>query len=351
MLAVACTGVASPTGWASPVIVGDVLLASHRDEIHSYNLDDFTLNWTFPADADDIDTVALYGTPAVADGVVFVPTHDKTLYAIDIETGRQVWQPFVAGGELIGGALVSGGVVYFGSNDGNVYALDTETGREVWQPFATGAEVQSTPAISGGTLYVTSLDGSLYALDAATGDELWSFEADGGLPSSPVVDDAAGLIYIGGFDSRLRAIDVDTHDELWSVKAGNWFWTAPLVHNGVVYAGALDGKVYAIKRETGDPVWREPFETDSFIRAAPVVAGGKLIVADRGGHVYGIDPDTGLDASNGALALSDDVFTDPLTILGSGGTENVLIVTRGGDLEQIDPEALITVGRPISLGE
>ena len=352
LLTVACARIASPRGWASPVLSDDVLLAPHRDELFAFEIDGFKARWAFPVeqDRDDIDPVALYGTPAVAGGAVFVPTHDNTLYAVDIESGELLWS-FETDGSLIGGALVVDGIVYFGSDDGNIYALNAETGRPEWQPFKTGEKVQSTPAVAGGTLYATSLDGFLYALDAQTGDELWSFETDGGIPSPPVVDEAAGLVYVAGFDQRLRAIGIESHEEVWSVKAGNWFWTTPLVFNGVVYAGALDGKVYAIEVDTGVELWREPYETEAPIRAAPVIAGGKLIVVDRDGNVHGIDLEEGIDASNGFLPLGDDVLADPLILPSVDGGEAVLFVTTAGDLVQVNPETLALVGRPIVLGD
>ena len=335
------------------MLSGDVLLAPHRDELFAFEIDGFEARWAFPLEhqKDDIDPVALYGTPAVAEGVVFVPTHKNTLYAVDIESGELLWLPFETDGPLIGGVVVANGIVYFGSDDGNVYALNAETGRQEWQPFKTGNMVQSTPAVAGGTLYVTSLDGFLYALDAETGEELWSFETDGGIPSPPVVDEAAGLVYVAGFDQRLRAIDIESHEEVWSIKAGNWFWTTPLVFNGVVYAGALDGKVYAIEADTGVELWREPYETEAPIRAAPVIAGGKLIVVDRAGNVHGIDLEEGIDASNGFLSLGDDVLADPLVFQPAEGGESVLFVTTAGDLVQVDPESLTLVGRPIALGD
>ena len=334
------------------MLSGNVLLAAHRDELFAFEIDGFEARWTFPLEhqKDDIDPVALYGTPAVADGAVFVPTHDNTLYAVDIESADELWS-FETDGALIGGAVVANGIVYFGSDDGNIYALNAETGRQEWQPFETGDKVQSTPAVAAGILYVTSLDGVLYALDAQTGDELWSFETDGGIPSPPVVDEAAGLVYVAGFDQRLRAIGIESHEEVWSVKAGNWFWTTPLVSNGVVYAGSLDGKVYAIETDTGAELWREPYETEAPIRAAPVIAGGKLIVVDRDGNVHGIDPAEGIDASNGFLPLGDDVLADPLVVQPAEGGETVLFVTSAGDLVQVDPETLALVGRPIVLGD
>ncbi len=53
--------------------------------------------------------------------------------------------------------------LYFGGDDGNVYAVDAETGRQVWKTTTRGP-VPCTPAIANGTVYMGSYDGKFYAL-------------------------------------------------------------------------------------------------------------------------------------------------------------------------------------------
>ena len=52
---------------------------------------------------------------------------------------------------------VSNGVVYVGSYDKNLYAIDAMTGAEKWR-FKTGNYVGSSPAVSNGVVYVGSDD-------------------------------------------------------------------------------------------------------------------------------------------------------------------------------------------------
>lgn len=369
LLATACSRVASPRGWSSPVEGDGVIVVAHRDKLYAVDpTDDLAARRLFPPEpnVEDIDTEALYGNPVVVGDRIFVPTYDDRLYAIDFD-GMQVWSaPFKADSQLIGGVIfvpegddVDGenppGTVYFGSDDGNLYALETDAGIQRWF-FETGDGVWSTPAIFEGMLYVTSLDGNLYVLDAGTGALQWKFETGAGIASTPVVDEAERLVYVAGFDSKLRAIDIDTHVERWSFRADNWFWTTPIFVNGVVYAGSLDGNVYAVDIATGDLAWARPFETDDPVRSAPVLAGGVIVVADRGGNVYGIDPETGVDVFNGPIVLPDDVLADPLVKIAPGEdgaalVETVLFVTTGGDLFEIDPQSPRSLDLPVRLGD
>jgi outer membrane protein assembly factor BamB len=106
-----------------------------------------------------------------------------------------------------------------------------------------------------------------------------------------------------------------------------------------VIAGSLDGKVYAVESATGESPWVRPFDTSAPVRAAPVLAGNKIIVVDREGHVYGLDPDDGTQAPAVDLDLTGDVLADPL-LMPDG---SVLIVTTGGDVVRIDPQTLTIV--------
>jgi outer membrane protein assembly factor BamB len=342
---VACGRIAKPAGWASPALTNNLLLVSHKDKL--YALDPLSLEekWLFPGSQDtNVKPSALYGAPDSSGASVFVPGYNGKLYTVAADTGRAGEQPFGTGGPLVGGVTVANGTVYFGSSDGKLYALDVATGAERWQPFVTDNEIWSTPAVSGDTVYVTSLDGSLYAIDAATGAERWSYKTAAGVASPPVIDQSAGLVYVGGFDSRLRAIDIQSHEQRWEIAAGNWFWTRPLVAGGVVYAGSLDSKVYAVDASTGKSPWAKPFSAKAPVQAAPLLAGGKLVVADRSGNIYALNTSDGT-LSAGPLSVGGEVVGDLLTLPDG----NVLVVTTGGDVVRIDPATLTIVGQPRKL--
>ncbi len=344
LLGSACTGIARPQGWASPVERDGLLLASHRKELVAFESADVSAKWKFPGDdkEDQIDNpVALYGTPAISEGTVFIPTYKGVLYAVDLDTGEFKWRFDTADDDpLVGPVTASAGTVYFGDNEGRVHALDTASGEERWH-FDTDDKVWSAPIRSGDTLFVTSLDGRLYALSAASGDEQWSFQTSAGIAATPVVNDAAGLVYIAGLDSELRAVDIRTQEERWSLEGGNQFWATPLLSEGVLYAADTDGNVYALNAATGEERWDQPFQTDAPVRAAPVLLDSTvLFVVDRSGKVYGIDAPDGSRAIERELDVGDDVLADPLLHAGEDGGQELLVVTTAGDLVRIDTETL-----------
>ena len=60
ILVTACTSVASPKGWASPVQSDDLLFISHRDDLFALNPETLIPRWAFPMENNDIDPEALY---------------------------------------------------------------------------------------------------------------------------------------------------------------------------------------------------------------------------------------------------------------------------------------------------
>jgi outer membrane protein assembly factor BamB len=61
-------------------------------------------------------------SPAVADGVVFVGSNDKKLYALNATSGARLWS-YRTLDMVVSSPAVSNGAVYFGSYDHLVYAV------------------------------------------------------------------------------------------------------------------------------------------------------------------------------------------------------------------------------------
>ena len=73
------------------------------------------------------------------------------------EFHRVKWK-FPTGARVVGSPVTQDKIIYFGSDDGNVYAVDVESGRQIWKTTTRGP-VPCTPAIDHGTVYVGSYDG------------------------------------------------------------------------------------------------------------------------------------------------------------------------------------------------
>jgi len=167
--------------------------------------------------------VTLGGTltaPVAAGGKVFVAASDAhTLYALDMATGKLLWQ-FTADGRIDSPPTIYRGMVLFGAKDGRVYCLREGDGQLVWRflaaPYdrriACFDQIESTWPVHGSVLvhndvaYFTAgrstyLDGGIriYGLEPATGRILHKGTMDGPSPFREGSRDVA--FYILGANS------------------------------------------------------------------------------------------------------------------------------------------------------
>jgi len=292
---------AVPEGWSGGVVANDTLfLGSMEGKLVAIDILSHTRLWEVPLEtskqaaggfgcAPASTAVAIYGSPAVAEELVYVGGYNGKIYAFSVGKDEPRWVYPREGNlqPIVGGAIVSQGKLYFGCCDGKVYALDAAEGYKEWE-FQTGDKIWSTPVIDGDTLFVGSFDKKLYALSATDGSKKWEFETGGAIASTPLVYN--NTIYIGSFDRNLYAVNATDGSLVWrsEVKADNWFWTGPVICNNTIYAGNLDGKVYSLDAETGDEVV-DAIDLGSPISSSPVLVGDSVIIASEDGRVWTID--------------------------------------------------------------
>lgn len=351
LLALGCaTDLGSPDGWAAPVEAGGVVLVQDRPgELAAVRTGDGPARalWRFPEDAalpagldrgdiDDLD--ALYATPIVDGGAVYLAAFSGQVLALDLDAGGAAGGggPGVRWLADLGGAVVGtpawdgrAGVLYVPTEDGALTPVDAATGA-VGAPLARGSErFWSGPALGGGVVYVGGLDRRVRAVDPG-GGERWTRDLGGAVAGDLLLD--GGTLYAGALDRRLYALDASGGEERWRFDGDGWFWSRPLPAGDAVYAATTNGSVYAIDRRGGRELWRFR-EDDGEIRAQPALAGGVLVVALREGVLFGLDPATGRRLWREAL-LRGQLLADPLAA--DGG---LLYVTDGGDLVAVDPQA------------
>ncbi|MFC2052177.1 PQQ-binding-like beta-propeller repeat protein, partial [Chloroflexota bacterium] len=275
-----------PRGWSGGAIADDTLFVGSMagkvvavDTIDGSRLWGVTIETSEPARgfgcAPASTSVAIYGSPAVTEDLVFVGGYNGIIYAFNLNTGALRWV-YPRQGHLqpiVGGPVVALGNVYFASADGKVYALDAETGDSQWV-FETGDKIWATPAIVDDTLFIGSFDNKLYALNATNGSKKWDFQTEGAIVSVPLVND--DTVYVGSFDRYLYALNVTDGSVRWKSMSDNWFWAKPVIHNDVIYASSLDGKVYALNAESGKKLTE--FDLGSPVSSSPVLVDDLLVV-------------------------------------------------------------------------
>ena len=301
---------------------------------------------------------AVFSSPVVSGGTLYVGSDDHFLYALDRNDGTLKWK-FKTGARITSTPAVSAGAVYFLSYDDNFYALDAGTGALKWK-FKTGGERRyaathlhgslpvnevmpdpfdfflSSPAVWGGKVYFGSGDANIYALDVASGELKWKFKTGDVVHASPAISD--GVVLVGSWDSYFYALDATSGKEKWRFKTGE----DPDIHNqvgiqssaavadGVAYFGCRDSKFYAVDVGTGKQLWA--FSNDgSWVITSPAVKAGKVFFATSDSGLF-----YELDAGSGKPVFSLKFNSWPMFSSPAIAGDSVLIGSHQGKLLSID---------------
>ncbi len=298
-----------------------------------------TLNWKFATNG------SVISSPSVADGIVYVGSQDKNIYAIGAWSGKLIWK-FATNGAVESSPAVANGKVYTGGDDGYVYCLDAYTGALIWKTFVNGSlpftyatlVLKSSPTVSGGNVYIGSLDGYLYALNADNGNIVWRTKTDGPIESSPAVAD--GAVYFTSQEpttGTLYKLDADTGAVIWNQSLPyEYVFTgarvmlgSPSVAAGMVFVSSELKNYYGINATTGSIVWTfsDPSAIE-FIVSSPLYAKGELFIVDK----FNI---ASLNATNGNTLWSaftgDELYNSPTYADGK-----IYVVTSQRDIFILD---------------
>jgi outer membrane protein assembly factor BamB len=160
----------------SPTVVdGVVYVGSKYPCVYALDAQSGQKKWCFsyPSSIAWVESSA-----AVANGMVYVGSSDwRRLNAIDAATGQLKWYFHTEGLPWCSPA-VADGVVYIGATGGYFYAVDAETGQELWRvqtgkslttvAYGVSGGVVSSPTVVDGVVYFGSLDGKLYAVNTTS---------------------------------------------------------------------------------------------------------------------------------------------------------------------------------------
>ena len=250
---------------------------------------------------------SIWGSPTVATGKVIIPVKgNATIFALDEFTGVPVWifsLPDPNNSSIWNSPAVDSGLVIFGSSNRHLYALDIETGREVWNFTAGEAVRESSACVLGTTVFFGSWDNKLYALDIHNGTQKWNSTTGNDIESSPAVDN--GRVLFGSTDSTFRALDAETGQEIWTCGTiGDAIVSSPAVGGGLVFFSALDGRIYALNESTGKTVWTYDKSAGQGLRSSPALVNGRLYIGLENGTVLAFGKAPDLSVTSSEITLS-----------------------------------------------
>jgi PQQ-dependent dehydrogenase (methanol/ethanol family) len=159
------------------------------DQITAKNVKGLHVAWIFQTDIRE----SMETSPIVVNGVMYVTTSFDHLYALNAQTGEQLWHykhdmgpiTVYCCGPNNRGAAVYGDKVYLATLDSKLDAIDAKTGKLVWsqqiaEPSLGYSETMAPTAVDGKILIGTNggeygIRGFVKAFDANDGKLLWTF--------------------------------------------------------------------------------------------------------------------------------------------------------------------------------
>ena len=192
--------ITNPTSYAPQVAVADgvAYVGSYAGYFYAFNAITGQELWGIPV------TTAVLTPPAVANGVVYFGGEgiSDSVYGVNASNGTILWKNGICGETLQGSPAVAGDHVYVYCDNNVLYALNADTGSELWQ-YDTGRNGGApffSPAVANGVIYARVGPYSMGALDARDGSVLWSYSSDTWF-DDPVV--ANGVVYVGSVDNSV----------------------------------------------------------------------------------------------------------------------------------------------------
>jgi outer membrane protein assembly factor BamB len=199
---------------------------------------------------------------AVESSIVIMPESSGEIVALRAEGGRQLWTERLAAARQINPItniadirarpVADRGIVIAVSNAGRLAAMDIRTGRRLWDLDIGSID---TPWVAGSWVYALSNEGQLVCLDRETGRIKWSVQLNNYATeeqrrklitwTGPVL--ASDRLVVAGSHGEALSISPYTGEVLGRFDIGERVLISPIVANGTIYFLDDTGRALALR--------------------------------------------------------------------------------------------------------
>ena len=227
--------------------------------------------------------------PTAADGKIFIGTPSRFIYAVDAETGKEIWK-YEIGAAISGAPVFDNNKIYIGQQGGedDFYCLDANTGKLIWKQNI--GWVWGSAAVSDGMVFIPGIDGYVNGLDANNGNIIWRFRADKSVCSEPLI--IGEHVYFGSWDTFLYKFEKKTGKLVYRLPRGG-------SDSGV--AIGFDGKLIiphagmsCFDQETAELLWEPDLEgrIQGSLNGTPAYHDEQLFISTWVGQLFALDTNT-----------------------------------------------------------
>ena len=251
----------SPMRAAPTARGGRVFAVTVNNQLYALNAKTGETLWRHRGAA-EVASVLGSANPAVDRGVVIVPYTSGELVALKVENGRVLWTDTLITSRrtdavsslsgIRGRPVIDRGRVIAISNSGLMVAIDLRTGRRIWDREVAGLE---SPWVVGDYIFVLTTDSELACISRDDGQIYWVR----GLPRYEDPEDredpiiwtgpllAGDRLIVAGSNGEALAVSPYSGRILGVVKMPDGVTVAPVVADGSVYFLADDAELVAYR--------------------------------------------------------------------------------------------------------
>ncbi|MGQ0657777.1 MAG: outer membrane protein assembly factor BamB [Chromatiales bacterium] len=273
---------------------GLVLLGTSEGEVLALNEADGAPSWRTAVSSE------VLAAPRAAHGVVVVHTGDGSITGLGAASGDRLWSYESSTPTLTlrgsSAPLLVDDLAIAGFANGRLVALDLKTGKLVWEAVvALGSgrsdlermvDIDGEPLLMDDTVYVATYQGRVASVSIASGELLWarnssSYAGLGVDEQNVYLTDAEGVVW--AFD-RESGTTIWKQDKLKARAA-----TAPVTIGEHVVIGDVEGYLHWLSRVDGRFATRVRVDETRII-APPVTENGALYAYSAGGVLAAFYP-------------------------------------------------------------
>jgi len=315
---------------ASPVMSdGRIYVVDTTARVTAFDANTGAQIWSNALEIEKDGKPSRFGGGVSATGTnVFATNGVGDVASLAADTGALVWKKRPAG-PLRGAPTLSNGNVYVMTQDNQIYALRQSDGEAQWNEAgpvsASGIFGVGAPAAAQGTILAGYSSGELAAYRYENGRSLWSDTLSRtamstsvstltDIDADPVID--RGRVFALGKGGRMASYELVSGQRIWEINIAGI--STPVTSGEWVFVMTDEARLLCVARSTGKIRWisklqrykNEKKKKKPISWYGPVLAGGRLVIANSHGAVWSVAPDEG--TATEILDVGNDVSLAPI---------------------------------------
>ena len=211
---------------------------AHDNQRTGYTAEDPLLPWSYAwswngPDGNGNTTGNFYTAPLrdahviTGGNYLYAPAGASGLYALNIQTGQQVWH--YTGGDVQATPAydTSTGNVYTSTRDGRIVKLNGNTG-SILGTYSTNDTILKPLLLTTDSVITTTVQGNVHKINLTTMTKEWTYDAGSEITTTASYSPSTGRIFFGTNDLNVHAVS-STGQQVWKSK--------PTVRSATEYCG------------------------------------------------------------------------------------------------------------------